>query len=290
MCKSHSCVLKSHFAFRNYTRACVHHTQEWFLHAECGINTYECHNHTYTCQHQTPHVKNSFMRVEISVVSVVVTVVRVEITLCVWKLHSACRNYTLRVEIALYIHKSNLCVLKSHFAFRNCTCASVHHSMRVEITHNSYFYRQSVVLTRLSVITLVHVEITVVSVNHNCAFQHHTSCGNYTLRVEITLCVWKFHSTYINHPLACLNHTLACWNHTLVCWNHTMRVEITLLRVEITLCVQNLHLRVCSSNTKVNSTRIVWFLHTCQHHTLRVEFTLLCVEITGVSVVITFVR
>jgi hypothetical protein len=68
--KSHSCVLKSHFAFRNYTRA------------ECGINTYECHNHTHTCQHHTVRVEITLVCVEIRVVSVVLTFVRVKITLC----------------------------------------------------------------------------------------------------------------------------------------------------------------------------------------------------------------
>jgi hypothetical protein len=131
--------------------------------------------------------------------------------------------------------------------------------MRVKITHKSYFYTQSVVLTRLSVITLVHVEITVVSVNHNCAFQHHTSCGNYTLRVEITLCVWKFHSTYKNHPIA-------CWNHTLVCWNHTMRVEITLLRVEITFVCDE-QTRECNFWThSVISTYVPTSHSACRNH------------------------
>jgi hypothetical protein len=42
--KTHSCVLKSQCA-------CEHHTQEWFLHAECGFDKYVCHNHTHTCHH-----------------------------------------------------------------------------------------------------------------------------------------------------------------------------------------------------------------------------------------------
>jgi hypothetical protein len=47
------------------------------------------------------------VRVEIRVVSVVIRfvlfncILRVEITLCVCKSHSACGNYTLRVEITL---------------------------------------------------------------------------------------------------------------------------------------------------------------------------------------------
>jgi hypothetical protein len=88
--KSHSCVLKSNIAFRNYTCACVHHTQEWLLHAEKGFNTYkshnqfrECHNHTHTCQHHTLRVEITLVRIEISVVSVEITVVRFNITMCV---------------------------------------------------------------------------------------------------------------------------------------------------------------------------------------------------------------
>jgi hypothetical protein len=47
------------------------------------------------------------VRVEITVMSVVIKfvrfniILRVEITLCVYKLHSACRNHTLLVEITL---------------------------------------------------------------------------------------------------------------------------------------------------------------------------------------------
>jgi hypothetical protein len=67
----------------------------------------------------------------------------------VWKLHSACINHTLRVEITL-------CVYKSHSAFENCslhyTRACVHHSMRMKITKKIDLYTQSAVLTRISVI------------------------------------------------------------------------------------------------------------------------------------------
>jgi hypothetical protein len=75
--KSHSCVLKSHFTFGNYSRACVYHsmrvniTQEWFIHPECDVDTYECdydtHENdydthesdydTYTCQKPTLRVE-----------------------------------------------------------------------------------------------------------------------------------------------------------------------------------------------------------------------------------------
>jgi hypothetical protein len=66
---------------------CEHHTQEWFLHAECGFGTYECHNHfcecqnhTHTCQHHTLRVAITLVHVEITVVSVVIIFVRVKIT------------------------------------------------------------------------------------------------------------------------------------------------------------------------------------------------------------------
>jgi hypothetical protein len=77
------------------------------------------------------------------------------------------------VEIVLRIYKSQFRVLKSHFTFRNYTRACVHHSVRVNITHKSDFYTQSVVLIRMSVIiTFVSVIITLFHVN-------------------ITLCVYK---------------------------------------------------------------------------------------------------
>jgi hypothetical protein len=69
-----------------------------------------------------------------------------------------------------------------------------------------------------------------------------------TLRVEITLCVYKLHSACINHTQACRNDTRECQNYTRVCGNYTLRVkshsadgnftlrvEINLVRVEITL-------------------------------------------------------
>jgi hypothetical protein len=129
----------------------------------------------------------------------------------VLKHHTGCGNYTLRVEIPLYVFKSHSCVLKSHFAFRNYTRVCVHHSVRVNITHKSDFYTQSVFLTRMCVmITFVSVIITLIRAtshsayrNHSCAclkhcrecrshicvFQNHTACDDYTLRVEVTLFV-----------------------------------------------------------------------------------------------------
>jgi hypothetical protein len=102
------CVWKSHFAFRNYTRTCVHHsmrvniTQEWFLHAECGFDTYECHNHFRECHN-------------------VMRVMRVNIALCVYESHSC-------------VLISHSCVLISHFAFQNYIRACNYHTMRLDIT------------------------------------------------------------------------------------------------------------------------------------------------------------
>jgi hypothetical protein len=47
-----------------------------------------------------------------------------------------------------------------------------------------------------------------------------------TLRVESTLCVWKSHST-------CINHNRAFRNHTLCVIFTGIRVKITLVRLEI---------------------------------------------------------
>jgi hypothetical protein len=124
------------------------------------------------CQYHTLRVVITVVRITIIVVSVVITFVRVkitlclEITLCVLKSHSACGNYTLRIEFTLYVDKSHSCVLKSHFSFRNYTRACVHHSMRMNITHKSDFYMQSVVLTHMCVIiTFVSAIIKVIRVN-----------------------------------------------------------------------------------------------------------------------------
>jgi hypothetical protein len=55
--KLHSCVCSSQCT-------CEHHTKEWFLHAECDVDTLECDYDThesdydtYTCQNHTLHVE-----------------------------------------------------------------------------------------------------------------------------------------------------------------------------------------------------------------------------------------
>jgi hypothetical protein len=57
--------------------------------------------------------------------------------------------------------------------------------------------------------------------NYICGCQNHTACWNYTLRVEISLWMWKSHSSlFVYKPhSACRNHSCACWNHS--CQNHT---------------------------------------------------------------------
>jgi hypothetical protein len=139
--KLHSCVCSSQYA-------CEHHTKVWCLHAKCGFDTYkcqnhfcECHNHTHRFQYHTLRVEITLVRFEITVVSVVTTFLRVKITL-----HLV---ITLRVEITR-------CVRKSHFAFRNFTRTCVHYSMRVNITHKSDFYTQSMVLSVMITFVLNH--------------------------------------------------------------------------------------------------------------------------------------
>jgi hypothetical protein len=82
----------------------------------------ECYNHTHTGQNHTLRVEITLVRVEITVVSVVITFVRVKITLCVWRLHSVCRNHTLRMD--------------SHSAYINYTQAFRYHTRERQIyTH-----------------------------------------------------------------------------------------------------------------------------------------------------------
>jgi hypothetical protein len=91
------------------------------------------------------------------------------LTYRVWKLNSALRNHTLRVEIALGRIEITFCVQKLHSCMCSSQYACGHHK-------KSDFYTQSVVVTRMSVpITFVSVIITLI-------------------RVNITLCVFKSQS------------------------------------------------------------------------------------------------
>jgi hypothetical protein len=121
--KSHSCVLKSHFLCRNYTRACVHHTMS----VKITLCVWTSH---YACVHHSMHVNitlksdfytQSVVLTRMNVIKwVEITVVRIAITLCVWKLHSAyikhnraCWIYTLLPEITLVRVVITVCVWTS---------------------------------------------------------------------------------------------------------------------------------------------------------------------------------
>jgi hypothetical protein len=179
-------VLNSHFAFRYYIHACVHHS----MHVKITQNS----------DLYTQKVVLTRISVVITFVSVMITLIRLNITLCVyksllcvlksqyvWKLHSAWRNLTMHVEITHYVYKSP-------FAFRNYTRACVHHSTHENITF------VSVIITLIRVnITLIRVNITLVCVDitlcvpklHSCAWLSHHACEHHTMRVNITLCrVW----------------------------------------------------------------------------------------------------
>jgi hypothetical protein len=138
----------------------------------------------------------------------------------------------MRVEITLCVYESHSWVQRSHYACINYSCACWNHSLECR--------------------------------NHICACQSHNSCGNYTLRVQIsvdrvaitllsviftgimsnalscvqkahsackmTLCVWKSYC-------ACRNQSCACWIHTPACLNHPLQVEITLCMQKSFFCV-----------------------------------------------------
>jgi hypothetical protein len=196
-------VLKSHFAFRNYTRACVHH-----------------------------NIRVNITQENITFVSVIITVIRVNIALCVYKSHS--------------------CVLISHFAFQNYTCACDYHIMRVNISvcmwkshyacvhaecgFNTYECHNHTHTCQHH--TLVCVEITVVSVV--ITFVRVTACGNNThLRIEIiTLCVWTSHYACEHHTMR-VNITQCVRTSHYACKQHTMRVNITWIRWTPVLLTKN---------------------------------------------------
>jgi hypothetical protein len=172
-------VRKSHASCWNSSRACVNHTRTCrYYTLNCHNHTRESHNYTHLCRNHTLRVEITLVRVEITVVSVVFTFVRAKITLrveitlcvlCVYKSHSACwnhsrecRNYicacknlTMRAEIAICVYKSHSyvlklhscvlkshsCVLKSHFAFRNFTRTCDHHNIHVNIFFQLFWRR-----------------------------------------------------------------------------------------------------------------------------------------------------
>jgi hypothetical protein len=158
-------------------------------------------------------------------------------------------NHTLRVVITLYVNKSHSCVLKSHFAHRNYTRACVHHSIRVNITHKSNYYTQSVVLTSMSVIiTRIRVNIALyVYKPHSCTYTLHSKIT--LVRVNITLCVWTTHYA-CEHQTMRVNYTLCVWTSHYACEHHTMRMNIT-------LCVRTSHYACENHNLRGNITLCV---------------------------------
>jgi hypothetical protein len=175
---------------------------------------------------------------------------------CEWKLHSAC--------------KITLCEWKSYSACRYHTCASPNHSHayfnHIRACRNHATCRNYTLHVE---VTLEHVEITLVSVifrsipatltlvrveswlcvwksdfackNQSCA---EVLCWNYILRLQITFCVYKSHSSVsLSHSLVAKLHSCVCGNHTLCAKSHstsrnfTLRVKITLVIFEITLVV-----------------------------------------------------
>jgi hypothetical protein len=91
------CVYISHSMCRNRSCVYLNHSRK------CRKHICVCQNHT-ACGNYTLRVEITFVRVKITIVSIVITFVSVKIT--------------LRVEIALGVYKSYLCVLKSHLTFR----------------------------------------------------------------------------------------------------------------------------------------------------------------------------
>jgi hypothetical protein len=95
--------------------------------------------------------------------------------LCMWKshrvwiLHSACKTLTLCVKIALGVYKS---VYKSYSACRSHSCACWNHSCEC----------------------------------HICGCQNYSACGNYTLRVAISLYVWKSNSVEITNFIKSMHY------------------------------------------------------------------------------------
>jgi hypothetical protein len=113
------------------------------------------------------------------------------------------------VEITLCFQKLHSCVCSSHYACEN-------HTMRVNITHKSDFYTQSVVSTGMSVIKCVEIRVISVVITF-CVSTSHSAGGNCTLhintlvRVEFTLCVQKLNSSMWSSQFACVYHTLCVW-------------------------------------------------------------------------------
>jgi hypothetical protein len=142
----------------------LRHLQLWFQQAECDVEAYKCDCDPHESDYDTYHsckCRNHICAYQNHTAFGSFTPL-VETTLCVWQLHSACRNHTQREEIS----PSEI----------NHTRACVHHSMSVNITFVSV------------IITLIRVNIALcVYKTHSCvlispfAFQNYTRACNFTL-------------------------------------------------------------------------------------------------------------
>jgi hypothetical protein len=150
------------------------------------------------------------------------TSMSVEITHRVPNSHAWYENHTrvvkplVRTQSGFFGDQTLILVLKSHEACWNLTRACVNHTLEY---HNHIHRCQNHTLH--VEINLVRVEITVVSVIITFVLV------KISLRLEITLSVYKSHSFVFKSHFAFRNYTRACEHH--------------IMRVNITLCVQKLH-------------------------------------------------
>jgi hypothetical protein len=155
------------------------------------MHTHTCQTYSRVCGNHTLRVKshslcgNRTLRLEINLVRGEVTLVRVVIThsclsksYCVYKLHSSCRNHTLRVE------SDSVCIYHTR-ACRSHTCECHIH------THTCQNY------TRVYVeIPLCGWKLHFVCRNRACRYhiratQIHSAFVYYILIAEVTSCVKK---------------------------------------------------------------------------------------------------
>jgi hypothetical protein len=118
--------------------------------------------------------------------------------------------------------------------------------------------------------------------NYICACQSHTAIGNYSLRVEITFCVWQSLSAFKNYSRACVHHSIRVnithksnfYKQSVVLTR--MSVIITFVSVIITLIRGNIALCVYKSHSCVLISHFAFQKYTlaCDHHIIRVTITL----------------
>jgi hypothetical protein len=108
MSKSQFCVRKSHPMCMNHTRACRNYTLSMKItlyvyksHPACFKHTFVFQNHFRACRNQTLRIGNTRVCVNITLMHVDIIVGRREITI-------------MRLKVSPYLHKSHLCVSKSH--------------------------------------------------------------------------------------------------------------------------------------------------------------------------------